>query len=87
MGGYGDNGFAGAAWVYTKAAFAGTPGKANCHGKSVSALALGLTTSRRYALTRASPPNIGAKASPQGFTNNTASGSNREQLVFPILQF
>jgi len=39
VGGYGDNGFAGAAWVYTKPAFAGTPGKANCHGKSVSALA------------------------------------------------
>ena len=85
MGGYGDNGFAGAAWVYTKAAFAGTPGKANCHGKSVSALALGLTTSR--ALTRASSPNIGGKSSPQGFTNNTASGSNRERQVFPILQF
>jgi len=38
VGGYGDNGFAGAAWVYTKPAFAGTPGNANCHGKSVSAL-------------------------------------------------
>ncbi|HEX3522106.1 MAG TPA: hypothetical protein VHT52_08465 [Stellaceae bacterium] len=39
VGGYGDNGFAGAAWVYTQPAFAGTPGKANCYGKSVSALA------------------------------------------------
>jgi hypothetical protein len=39
VGGYGDDGFAGAAWVYTAPAFAGTPGKANCHGKSVSALA------------------------------------------------
>jgi hypothetical protein len=29
----------GAAWVYTQPVFAGTPGKANCHGKSVSALA------------------------------------------------
>ena len=38
MGGEGDNGSAGAAWVYTKPAFAGTPGNANCHGKSVSAL-------------------------------------------------
>ena len=39
MGGYGDNGFAGAAWVYSQPVFAGTPGKANCYGKSVSALA------------------------------------------------
>jgi hypothetical protein len=34
-----DNGFGGAAWAYTQPAFAGTPGKANCYGKSVSALA------------------------------------------------
>jgi 3-oxoacyl-[acyl-carrier protein] reductase len=34
-----DNGFGGAAWAYTQPAFAGTPGKANCCGKSVSALA------------------------------------------------
>jgi hypothetical protein len=39
VGGYGDNGFAGAAWVYSQPVFAGTPGKANCYGKSVSALA------------------------------------------------
>jgi hypothetical protein len=29
----------GAAWVFAQHVFAGTPGKANCHGKSVSALA------------------------------------------------
>jgi hypothetical protein len=29
----------GAAWVFTRPVFAGTPGKANCHGQSVSALA------------------------------------------------
>jgi hypothetical protein len=28
-----------AAWVFTQPVFAGTPGKANCHGQSVSALA------------------------------------------------
>ena len=39
VGGYGDNGFAGAAWVYTETTFAGTPGHANCYGRSVSALA------------------------------------------------
>ena len=34
-----DNG-AGAAWIFTQQpVFAGTPGRANCHGKSVSALA------------------------------------------------
>ena len=38
MGGYGDNGFAGAAWVYTEPTFAGSPGKANCFGQSVTAL-------------------------------------------------
>ena len=33
--------FAGAAWVFGQPVtfFAGTPGKANCHGQSVSALA------------------------------------------------
>jgi len=36
VGGPGDNKSAGAAWVF--APFAGTPGKANCYGKSVSAL-------------------------------------------------
>jgi len=39
VGGDGDNGSAGAARVYTQPQFAGTPGKANCFGKSVSALA------------------------------------------------
>jgi hypothetical protein len=39
VGGYGDNGFAGAAWVYTEPGFAGAPGHANCYGRSVSALA------------------------------------------------
>jgi hypothetical protein len=34
-----DNVGVGAAWVFTQPVFAGTPGKANCHGKSVSALA------------------------------------------------
>jgi hypothetical protein len=29
----------GAAWVFTQPVFAGTPGKSNCHGQSVSALA------------------------------------------------
>jgi len=37
VGGPGDNNAAGAAWVYAR--FAGTPGKANCYGQSVSALA------------------------------------------------
>jgi hypothetical protein len=31
--------FAGAAWVFAQPVFAGTPGKSNCHGQSVSALA------------------------------------------------
>jgi hypothetical protein len=53
VGGYGDNGFAGAAWVYTKPAFAGTPGKANCHGKSVSALA------RQYSGLNAAAATLG----------------------------
>jgi hypothetical protein len=39
VGGPGDNSFVGAAWVFAQPVFAGTPGKANCHGKSVSALA------------------------------------------------
>jgi hypothetical protein len=39
-GGPADNSQVGAAWVYAEPVFAGTPGKANCHGKSVSALAL-----------------------------------------------
>jgi hypothetical protein len=39
VGGPGDNTFVGAAWVYAQPVFAGTPGKANCHGQSVSALA------------------------------------------------
>jgi FG-GAP repeat len=39
VGGPGDNSETGAAWVYAKPVFAGTPGKANCHGTSVSALA------------------------------------------------
>jgi hypothetical protein len=34
-----DNGGAGAAWVFAQPVFAGTPGKSNCHGQSVSALA------------------------------------------------
>jgi hypothetical protein len=38
-GGFADNSSFGAAWVFAqRAVFAGTPGKANCHGKSVSAL-------------------------------------------------
>ena len=39
VAGLSDNGGVGAAWVYTQPVFAGTPGKANCHGQSVSALA------------------------------------------------
>jgi hypothetical protein len=39
VGGPFDNNEAGAVWVYTQPVFAGTPGKANCDGKSVSALA------------------------------------------------
>jgi hypothetical protein len=39
VGGYSDNGGAGAAWVYAQPVFAGTPGQSNCHGQSVSTLA------------------------------------------------
>jgi hypothetical protein len=39
VGGPRDNDFFGAAWVFTQPVFAGSPGKANCHGQSVSALA------------------------------------------------
>jgi len=39
VGGNFDNDSAGAAWVYAQPVFAGTPGKASCHGQSVSALA------------------------------------------------
>jgi hypothetical protein len=39
VGGPVDNGGVGAAWVFAQPVFAGTPGKANCHGQSVSALA------------------------------------------------
>jgi hypothetical protein len=42
VGGPGDNSGAGAAWAYTRPIelkFAGTPGKTNCYGSSVSALA------------------------------------------------
>jgi hypothetical protein len=39
VGGLLDNGDVGAAWVFVQPVFAGTPGKANCHGQSVSALA------------------------------------------------
>jgi hypothetical protein len=39
VGGNLDNDGVGAAWVFVQPVFAGTPGKANCHGKSVSALA------------------------------------------------
>jgi hypothetical protein len=39
VGGPDDNNVVGAAWVFAQPVFAGTPGKANCHGKSVSALA------------------------------------------------
>jgi hypothetical protein len=38
-GGPSDGSSLGAAWVFVQPVFAGTPGKANCHGKSVSALA------------------------------------------------
>jgi hypothetical protein len=38
LGRPGDNGF-GAAWVFAQPVFAGTPGKSNCYGQSVSALA------------------------------------------------
>jgi hypothetical protein len=38
VGGPADENF-GAAWVFAQPVFAGTPGKANCHGQSVSALA------------------------------------------------
>jgi hypothetical protein len=39
VGGTIDNNGVGAAWVFTQPVFAGTPGKSNCHGQSVSALA------------------------------------------------
>jgi hypothetical protein len=39
VGGPSDNFPAGAAWVFTQPVFAGMPGRANCHGQSVSALA------------------------------------------------
>jgi len=39
VGGDLDDNNAGAAWVYARPVFAGTPGKANCSGKSVSTLA------------------------------------------------
>jgi hypothetical protein len=39
VGGPGDNDEIGAAWVFAQPVFAGMPGKANCHGQSVSALA------------------------------------------------
>ena len=43
IGGPADNGPAtggvGASWVFAQPVFAGMPGKANCHGQSVSALA------------------------------------------------
>jgi hypothetical protein len=39
VGGSFDGSFVGAAWVFAQPVFAGTPGKANCYGKSVSALA------------------------------------------------
>jgi hypothetical protein len=39
VGGPSDNSDAGAAWVYSEFVFHGTPGKANCHGQRVSALA------------------------------------------------
>lgn len=38
VGGPGDDDL-GAAWVFAQPVFAGTPGKANCHGQSVAALA------------------------------------------------
>ena len=39
VGGDLDDNNAGAAWVYARPVFVGTPGKANCSGKSVSTLA------------------------------------------------
>jgi len=39
VGGPEDNGNVGAAWVFARPVFAGTPGTANCEGKSISALA------------------------------------------------
>jgi hypothetical protein len=45
VGGVADNGFEGAAWVFAQPVFAGTPGKANCHGKSVSAWSGSITAS------------------------------------------
>jgi hypothetical protein len=39
VGGPNDNNQVGAAWVFAQPVFAGTPGKSNCHGQSVSALA------------------------------------------------
>jgi hypothetical protein len=39
VGGPSDNSGAGAVWVYAEPIFAGTSGKANCYGQSVSALA------------------------------------------------
>jgi lipocalin len=39
LGGPSDDYDVGAAWVFARPVFAGTPGKANCHGKSVSTLA------------------------------------------------
>jgi hypothetical protein len=39
VGGPNDDSITGAAWVFVQPLFAGVPGQANCHGKSVSALA------------------------------------------------
>lgn len=39
VGGRADNNSVGAAWVFAQPVFAVTPGKANCHSKSVSPLA------------------------------------------------
>ena len=43
----------GAAWVFVQPVFAGIPGKANCHGKSVSALA------RQYCGLNAAAADLG----------------------------
>ncbi len=39
VGGPSDNNDAGAAWVYSEFVLRGTPGKANCHGQRISAMA------------------------------------------------
>jgi hypothetical protein len=72
VGGPPDSNYTGAAWVFAQAAFAGpmfagTPGNANCHGQSVSALA------RQYG-------GLGNAAAALGYAN--VSGLQNAILTF-----